>query len=153
MGIHQRIVQLNHYVCRQLAMESPHDTNRLRYITSDLIYMVLNSKISYCVRPRNLTVETFISIVSRILTANEFFWLKIIIYEVLLTFRESLLVLSHLSTPTSSQFTEAWTLLTSLSDAKTLYHQQNEQSASGLRSYGCHWCTKEKVLGPTPTNT
>ena len=45
MGIHQRIVQFNHYVCRQLAMESPHDTNGLRYITSDLIYMVLKSRI------------------------------------------------------------------------------------------------------------
>ena len=45
MGIHQRIVQFNHYVCRQLAMESPHDTDRLRYITSDLIYTVLKSKI------------------------------------------------------------------------------------------------------------
>ena len=45
MGIHLRIVQFNHFVCRQLAMESPHDTNRLRYITSDLIFMVLKSKI------------------------------------------------------------------------------------------------------------
>ena len=45
MGIHQRILQFNHYVCRQLAMESPHDTNRLIYITCDLIYMVLKSKI------------------------------------------------------------------------------------------------------------
>ena len=45
MEIHQKIVQFNHYVCRQLAMESPHDTNRVRYITSDLIYMVLKRKI------------------------------------------------------------------------------------------------------------
>ena len=45
MGIYQRIVQFNYYVCRQLAMGSPHDTNRLRYITSVLIYMVLKSKI------------------------------------------------------------------------------------------------------------
>ena len=68
------------------------------------------------VTPRNLTVETFVSIVSRILMSNGFFFSEIIIYEVLLTFRESLLVLSQLSTPTSSLFTEAWTLLMSLSD-------------------------------------
>ena len=54
----------------------------------------------------NLTVETFVRIVSRILMSNAFFWLEIIIYEVLLTFRESLLVLSQLSTPTSSLFNE-----------------------------------------------
>ena len=44
MGIHKIIVQFNHYDCRQLAIESPHDANILRYITSDLIYMVLKSK-------------------------------------------------------------------------------------------------------------
>ena len=38
MGIHQRIVQLNHYVCRQLAMESPDDTNRsMNYISPQLL--------------------------------------------------------------------------------------------------------------------
>ena len=37
--------QFNHYVCRQLAMESPHDTNRLRYFTSDLIYIIHKSKV------------------------------------------------------------------------------------------------------------
>ena len=40
-----------------------------------------------------------------------YFLLKIIIYEVLLTLRESLLALSQVSTPTSSLFTVAWTLL------------------------------------------
>ena len=70
--------------------------------------------------PRNLTVETFVRIDSRILMSHEFFWLEIIIYEVLLRFRESLLVLSHLSTPTSSLFTVSWTLSMSLSHAKTV---------------------------------
>ena len=49
-----------------------------------------------------------------------FFWLEINIYEVLLTFRESLLALSQLSTLISSLFTVVWTLLMSLSDAKTV---------------------------------
>ena len=107
------------------------------YITSDLIYMVLKSKIFIERNVRNLTVETFIRIVSWIWMSNAFFWLEIIIYEVwydktshfihficilqkLLLFRESLLVLSQLSTPTSSLFTEVWTLLMSLSDVKTV---------------------------------
>ena len=64
-------------------MESPHDTNRLRYITSDLIYMVVKSKIFIERTPRNLTVETFVRIVSRILMSTAFFYLDIIIYEVL----------------------------------------------------------------------
>ena len=101
-------------------MESPHNTNRLRYITSDLIYMVLKSKIFINMMPRNLTIEIFVRIVSRILMSNAFFWLEIIIYEVLLMIRESLLLLSQLSIPTSSLFTEAWTLLMSLLDAKTV---------------------------------
>ena len=40
--------------------------------------------------PSNLTVETFVRIESRIVMSNAFFWLKIIIYKVLLTLRESL---------------------------------------------------------------
>ena len=88
-------------------MESPHDTNRLRYITSDLIFMVLESKVFIERDVDELTVETFVRIVSRILMSNALFWLEIILYEVLLTFRESILVFSHLSTPTSSLFTEA----------------------------------------------
>ena len=102
-------------------MESPYNTNRLRYITSDLIYIVLKSiRFFSNEMPRNLTVETFVRIVSQILMSNVYFWLEIIIYHILLTFRESLLALSQLSTPTSSLFTEAWTLLMSLSDAKTV---------------------------------
>ena len=66
----------------------------------------LKVRFSSRVTPRNLTVETFVGIVSRIVMSNAFFWLEIIIYEVLLTFTESLLVLSQLSTPTSSLFTE-----------------------------------------------
>ena len=46
--------------------------------------------------------------------------MEIIIYEVLLTLRESLLALIQLSTPTSTLFTVARTLLMSLSDAKTV---------------------------------
>ena len=64
--------------------------------------------------------ETFVRIESRILISIAFFWLEIIIYEVLLMLRESLLALSQLSTPTSYLFTVAWTLLMSLSDAKTV---------------------------------
>ena len=75
-----------------MEMESPHDTNRLKYITSDLIYMVLKGRFPSSATPRNLTVETFVRIVSLILMSNAFFWLEIIIYEVLLTFRESLQV-------------------------------------------------------------
>ena len=63
-------------------MESPHDTNRLRYFTSDLIYMVLKSKIFIECNEKNLTVETFVRIDSRILMSNAFFWLEIIIHEV-----------------------------------------------------------------------
>ena len=33
-----------HYVCRQLAMESPHDTNRLRYFSNDLFHMAIKRK-------------------------------------------------------------------------------------------------------------
>ena len=69
--------------------------------------------------PRNLIVETFVRIESWVLISIAFFWLEIIIYEVLLMLRESLLALSQLSTPTSSLFTVAWTLLMSLLDAKT----------------------------------
>ena len=76
---------------------------------------------SSSVTPRNLTVVTFVRIDSRILMSNALLWMEIIIHEVLLTFRESLLILSPLSTPTSSLFTVAWTLLMSLSDAKNSY--------------------------------
>ena len=67
-----------------------------------------------------MTVETFVRIESRILMSIAFFWLVTIIYEVLLTLRESLLALSQVSTPTSSLFTVAWTLLMTLLDAKTV---------------------------------
>ena len=72
------------------------------------------------VTPRNLTFEIFIRYDSRILMSNAFFWLVIIMYEVLLTFIERLLVLSQLSTHTSSLFTAVWTLLMSLSNPKTV---------------------------------
>ena len=101
-------------------MESPHDTDRLTYFTSDLIYMVLKSKIFIECNAKEFAVETFVRIDSRILMSNAFFWLEIIIYEVLQTFRESQLFLSQLSTPTSSLFTVARTPLMSQSDAKTV---------------------------------
>ena len=47
------------------------------------------------ITPINLTVETFVRIECRILMSNVFFWLKIIICEFLLTFRDSLLVFSR----------------------------------------------------------
>ena len=87
----------------------------------------LEVRFSSSVTPRNLTVETFVRIVSRILTCYAFFWLEIIIYEVLLTLRESPLVLSQLSTPTSScSLWHEHVQLMSLSDAKLLYRQKNE---------------------------
>ena len=53
-------------------MESPHDTNKLQYFNSDLIYMVIKSKIFIKCNARNLTVETFVRIDSRILMLNAF---------------------------------------------------------------------------------
>ena len=84
MRIHQRKVQLNHHVYRQLAMKFPHDTNRLRYFSSDIFYMVIKSKLSSSATPRNLTVETFVRIESGSLMSDAFFWLEIIMYDVLL---------------------------------------------------------------------
>ena len=77
-----------------------------------MIYIKCNDK--------NLTVETFIGIDNQILMSNAFFWLEIIIYEVLLTFTESLLVFRRLSTLMGCQSTMAWTLSMSLSDAETV---------------------------------
>ena len=54
-------------------MESPHNTNRFWYFTSDFIYMVLIRIFSSSVTPRNVTVETFVRIDSRILMSNAFF--------------------------------------------------------------------------------
>ena len=88
-------------------MESPHDTNRLRDITIAILFIwCIKVRFTSSVTPRNLTIETFLRIVSRIFMSNALFWLEIIIYEISLTFRESLLVLSRLSTPTSSLWHE-----------------------------------------------
>ena len=62
-----------------------------------LFTMLLKIRFSSSLTPRNLTVEIFVRIDSRILMSNAFFWLEIIIYEILITFRESLFVLSQLS--------------------------------------------------------
>ena len=40
-------------------MESPHDTNRFRFFSSYLLYMVLKSKIFIECNAKNLTVEIF----------------------------------------------------------------------------------------------
>ena len=66
--------------------------------------MAINSEIFIkCITPRNLAVETFVRIESRIIMlSNVSFRLEMIIYEALLTLNESLLALSHLSTPTSA---------------------------------------------------
>ena len=65
----------------------------------------LNVRFSTCVMPRNFIVQTFVNIESRIeMLSNVSYWLEIIIYEVLLILRESLLALSQLSTPSSSLF-------------------------------------------------
>ena len=78
-------------------------------------------RFSSSLMPKKLAVEIFVRIQSLILLSNTFFWLEIIVYEVLLTWRESLLVLSQLSTRISSILTVARTLLISLSDAKTVF--------------------------------
>ena len=47
-------------------------------------------------------------------------------------------------------FTEAWTMLMSLSDAKTVVSSAKlTKRISGLRINACHWYSKEKVLGLT----
>ena len=60
--------------------------------------MGIESKILTSVMAMNLTVETFVRSESLRLMSNAFSWLEIITYEVLLAFRENLLVLSQLST-------------------------------------------------------
>ena len=87
------------------------------------------------VRFLEFDVETFVRIHSRILMSNTFFWLEIVIYEVLLTFRESLLVLNQLSTPTRSLFT---VVHCNCRMQKLLYRQQNEESALLLKIYAYH---------------
>ena len=59
-------------------------------------------RFSSSVMLRNLTVETFVRIESRILMWIAYFWLEIIIYEVLLTLRESLLVFNTYQLPIHS---------------------------------------------------
>ena len=119
MGIHQRIVQFNHYVYRQLVMESPHDTNRLRYITSDLTDMVHNSKIFIECNSKEFDCWNFrkdwfsnFNVEYVFLVGDYHIWS-------FTAFRESVLALSQISAPTSSLFTVAWTLSMSLSDEKT----------------------------------
>ena len=120
MGIHQRIVQFSHYVCRQLAMESPHDTNRLWYFTSNLIYMDIKSKSFITCNDKEFDGWNFRKDWFSNFSVESVFLVGDYHYEILLTFREILLVLSQLSTPTSYLFTVAWTLLMSLSDSKTV---------------------------------
>ena len=79
----------------------------LDILLATLFTWALKVRFSSSVTPRNLTVETFVRIDSRILMSNQFLWLEIIIYEVLLTFRESLLVLSQLYSAPSSPITVA----------------------------------------------
>ena len=59
-----------------------------------VIYFTWSLKVKFSsnVTPRNLTVETFVRIESRSLMSDAFFWFEIVIYEVLLTFRESLII-------------------------------------------------------------
>ena len=63
-------------------MESPHKTNRLIYISSDIFYMVIKSNMFTC-NFKDLTVETFVSIESRSLMSDVFFWLEIIVMSIL----------------------------------------------------------------------
>ena len=52
-----------------------------------LFTRLLKVRFSSDVTPRNLTVETFVNIDSRIIMPHTFLWLKIIVCEILLTFR------------------------------------------------------------------
>ena len=77
MGIHQRVVQFNHSVCRQLAfLMTPTD---LDILPVTLFTWSLKVRFSSSITPRNLTFETFVRIVSRILMSNAFFWLEILV--------------------------------------------------------------------------
>ena len=50
-------------------------------LRSDLIYMVMKVNFHHSVAPRNLTVKTFVTIDSRILMSNAFFWMEVIIMK------------------------------------------------------------------------
>ena len=67
----------------------------------------LKVRFSSSVMPMNLTAETFVRIKSQIPMSIAFYWLEIIIYEVLLMLRKSPVAFSQLSTPTSSLLTVA----------------------------------------------
>ena len=82
-------------------MESPHDTNRLRYFISDLIYIFIKCKIFINYNAKEFDSEGFRNDWFSNFNVECVFLLDIIIYEILLTFRESLLVLSQLSAPDS----------------------------------------------------
>ena len=75
-------------------MESPHDTNRLWHFISDLIYIVIKSKILIKCNGKEFACWNFRKDGFSNINVECIFLLEIFIYEVLLTFRESLLVLS-----------------------------------------------------------
>ena len=104
--------------------------------------------------PRNLTVKTFLRIEFQIAMSNVFFLIEIIIFEILLTLRESLLALSQLSTFTSSLFTVAWTLLISPSDAKTVVSLAKWIKCNWFKDlYTCHWSIKGTFPNTEPSGT
>ena len=63
-------------------------TDHIDILLVILITWSLKVKFSSSVTARNLPFETFVWIDSLISMSNAFFWLDIIIYEVLLTFRD-----------------------------------------------------------------
>ena len=63
-------------------MEFPHDTNRLRYITSDLIYMVIKRKIFIERNAKEFDRRNFCKDCFSNFNVKKFFSLEIIIYEV-----------------------------------------------------------------------
>ena len=67
MGIHQRKVQLNHYVrmgnWQWRLLMTPTD---LLYFSSNLIYMAIKSKIFIKCNDKDLTDKTFVRIGSRV---------------------------------------------------------------------------------------
>ena len=130
----------------------PMTPTELNILLVTLFTWFLKVRFSSSVKPRNLTVETFVRIDSRILMSNAFFWLEITKYEVLNTFKESLLVLCQLL------FTVAWTLLMSLSDVKTVVSSAKEQahlvwgSMHVIDIQNEKYCEKHRALWNTQCN-
>ena len=127
-------------------MESPHDTNSLWYFNTDLIYMLIKSKILIKCNAKEIDCWNF----HKDWFSNfnvECVFLVGYHTSSFTNIQRSLLVLSQLSTPTSSLFTVSWTLLMSLSDAKTVVSSEKWTKHIWLENLCMsYWYPKEKVL-------